>query len=98
MKRKINIIVHDNDNNDAVVYTFKLIGDIQNPTDAMMQAVQEYISTEQGKEIVKNNGGRFSWTDAIKHMSKECWNKYGLKYENNDLTLDYMVDYNESII
>ncbi len=82
----VGTILGDRDN--AIIWEMEIISPILNDislwnkefrNQSLRAVIREFLSTEEGKNIAKDNGDDFNWGDAMLHIPDELWKKHGLK-------------------
>jgi hypothetical protein len=69
----------DGGNVEQWLDTFEHECPVNEVLDRAKQAVNEYLHTEEGMQIIRENYGDFNWGDAMMMMSREDWEKHGLR-------------------
>ncbi len=66
---------------------------------SLRAAIKEFLLTEEGKKIAKDNGDDFNWGDAMLHVPNKIWEKHGLKF-NGQLEEEtiFNVDHDENFV
>jgi hypothetical protein len=62
---------------------------VVNPEEAMRNAINEFLFTDEGKKEITNSFGDFNWGDAISSVTEKDWDKFGIqmKYDNQKYTI-----------
>ena len=60
-------------------YDFFLIKDSKNPKQCLLDAIQHFLETEEGKVAIEQTSRDFNWGDSVLYVPEEIWNQYGVK-------------------
>ena len=103
MKIKSNKILNlaiqdesDPDESTKFVVSFEIRDDIQQPEQALRDAVQEFINsgTDEAKQAISNTNGLFNWGDAMTAVPDSLFIKHGLTKINAE-SISVFVNLNE---
>lgn len=59
---------------------------VDNPEKALRKAIDDYLFTPDGKDMINYSCGDFNWGDAVMSVSEECLNKHGIELKYDDKT------------
>lgn len=74
---------------------FNVDSNIDNPEDAIREAVKKYLSTQFGKQDVHSNNGYFNWGDVAIRMGAEDFKKFGL---TPIPSVEVLLDHDEDLV
>lgn len=74
--------------------TYLIENNIQNPEQFFRNAIEEFMSTPEGKSAIEYACGDFNWGDAITYINEEILNKHGI-YSVNSETENIIVNQDE---
>lgn len=62
---------------------------VEDVLQAMRDAVQEFLQTEDGKKMITYTCGDYNWGDAMNSVSDDIWKKHGItpRYDNEPYTI-----------
>jgi hypothetical protein len=95
MQKLLNLVIRDRitlDKTDEYIVSFEMRADIQNPAQALRDAVSDYFGsgTDEAKKAMTSAGGYFDWSD-IAGIPDSAFIKHGLvplKQHSIDIIVD----------
>jgi len=94
-KPKFNLVRQRVSEGRVWVDSYNFDDSIKNPEEAMRNAVQEFLETEDGSEAIGETGGYFNWGDTVHYVFEEILNKHGIYTIPSDINIDVVVDQDE---
>jgi hypothetical protein len=77
-KQYIKLIRTYPDQGEAYVDTFALETTSEDAVSVIRGAVEDFLTTPDGRNAMKKMCGEFNWTDALNEISSEFWNEHGI--------------------
>lgn len=77
----VNLVRERACENEMWIDTFLADDSVEDPEQALREAVKEFLSTEEGKQAISYTCHDFNWGDAVSFVPEEIWAKYGLKFQ-----------------
>lgn len=93
--RVVNLIRERRSENEYWVDTFIIADNVQNPEQALREAVAEFLASDAGKEEIERSCHDFNWGDAVMAVPDAIWEKHGLSLCRENIAVDVLVDQDE---